>query len=91
MASIKTEFADYPIAKASVKIIPFVSEMLLFFIEYVETEQSVALRLTAGILFVVWLALVAVGKGGFIHLLLLSAISIGFVDAVGAYRGRMTQ
>jgi hypothetical protein len=50
----------------------------------------VKLHLITGILFAVWLALVILGKGGFIHLFLLSAIGVGFVDIVGLYRTRVT-
>ncbi len=31
-------------------------------------------------LFVVWLILVLLGKGGFVHILLLSAVAFGFVQ-----------
>jgi len=37
-----------------------------------------------------WLLLVLLGKGGFIHLLLLSAIGVAFVDLIGVYRSRIT-
>jgi hypothetical protein len=48
------------------------------------------LHLITALLFVAWLVLVLLGKGGFVHLVLLSAIGVGFVDAVGVYRSRMT-
>lgn len=48
------------------------------------------LRLIAAILTGVWILLVLLGKGGFIHLFLLSAIGVAFVDLVGVYRSRMT-
>lgn len=50
----------------------------------------VTLRLIAAALLGLWLLFILLGKGGFIHLFLLSAIGIAFVDAVGTYRGRMT-
>jgi hypothetical protein len=43
--------------------------------------------LWGGLLFV-WLFLVLIGKGGFIHLLLLNGISIMMVDLVSSYRAR---
>jgi hypothetical protein len=42
------------------------------------------------LLFAAWLVLVVLGKGGFVHLLLLNAIGIEFVDLVGVYRRRLT-
>jgi len=48
------------------------------------------LHLITAILLVTWLVLVFLGKGGFVHLFLLSALGVGFVDAVGVYRSRMT-
>jgi hypothetical protein len=47
-------------------------------------------RIAATILFAIWLVLVALGKGGFVHLLLLAAIGVATVDAVAVYRSRMT-
>jgi hypothetical protein len=44
----------------------------------------------AAILLGIWLLLVLLGKGGFIHLFLLSAIGVAFVDVVAIYRNRMT-
>jgi hypothetical protein len=52
--------------------------------------KNMALRLIAASLFGVWLLLVIVGKGGFVHLLLLNSIGIAMVEAVGQYRRRMT-
>ena len=49
------------------------------------------LRIIAGILVAIWLLLVLLGRGGFFHLLLLSAIGVAFVDAVGVYRSKMTE
>ena len=48
------------------------------------------LRLIAGALFLVWLGLVLMGKGGFVHLLLLSGIGVSAVEAMTVYRGRLT-
>jgi hypothetical protein len=36
----------------------------------------------------VWLVLVLMGKGGFIHLLLLNGISVLMIDLVAIYRSR---
>ena len=49
----------------------------------------ISLRRIALLLFVIWLVLLALGKGGFIHLLLLNAIGIEFVDLVAVYRRRL--
>jgi hypothetical protein len=54
------------------------------------TARDLKLHLITAILFVTWLVLVLVGKSGFVHLLLLSAIGVGFVDALGVFRSRMT-
>ncbi|MFN0278913.1 MAG: hypothetical protein ACKVRN_09950 [Pyrinomonadaceae bacterium] len=48
------------------------------------------LRLITATLLGIWLVLIVLGKGGFIHLLLLSAMGIAFVDVVAVYRSRMT-
>lgn len=53
-------------------------------------DNILTLRLIAGLLLGIWLVLILLGKGGFIHLLLLSAIGIAFVDTIGTYRGRIT-
>jgi hypothetical protein len=45
--------------------------------------------LIAALLLGIWFLLVLAGKGGFIHLFLLSAIGVVFVDTVSVYRGRM--
>jgi len=39
-------------------------------------------------LLAVWLVLVLMGKGGFIHLLLLNGISVLMIDLVAIYRSR---
>ena len=49
-----------------------------------------ALRVIAASLFGIWLLLVIGGKGGFVHLLLLNAIGVAAVEAVGQYRQRLT-
>ncbi|PYS91341.1 MAG: hypothetical protein DMF62_02740 [Acidobacteria bacterium] len=36
----------------------------------------------------VWLVLVLMGKGGFIHLLLLNGVSVLMIDLVAIYRSR---
>jgi hypothetical protein len=50
----------------------------------------ITLRRIAILLFATWLVLVLLGKGGFVHLLLLNAIGVGFVDLIGVVRQRMT-
>ena len=47
------------------------------------------LRIIAGILLGIWLLLVLLGKGGFIHLLLLGGIGVGAVDLACVHRGRL--
>lgn len=42
--------------------------------------------LVALILFVVWLAGLALGKGGFLHIMLLCAVAVAFVQWVADYR-----
>ncbi|HTH51778.1 MAG TPA: hypothetical protein VL501_07590 [Pyrinomonadaceae bacterium] len=46
-------------------------------------------RIITAALFLVWLALVVLGKGGFVHLLLLSAVGTGIVDVMSVLRSRM--
>lgn len=48
-----------------------------------------ALRILTAVLFIIWLALVAIGKGGFVHLLLLNAIGLAVVESAAVYRARM--
>ena len=50
----------------------------------------VPLRLITGILWAIWLVLVLAGKGGFVHLLLLSGIGVAAVELVTVYRTRLT-
>jgi hypothetical protein len=52
--------------------------------------KALFLKLLAGILLGLWLLLVVMGKGGFVHLLLLNGISVVMIDLVAAYRSRMT-
>lgn len=47
-------------------------------------------RIVSVALFVIWTVLVVfLGKGGFVHLLLLSAIGVGFAELMINYRTRM--
>ena len=50
-----------------------------------------ALKIIAGILLGIWLVLVLMGKGGFVHVLLLSGIGVAVVALVCDYRGRVTE
>ena len=50
-----------------------------------------ALRIITAALIAIWFILILRSKGGFVHLVLLSAIGVAFVDAVGVYRSRMTE
>ena len=47
------------------------------------------LRLIAAVLFGVWLMLVLLGKGGFVHLLLLNALGVASVEMMTMIRTRM--
>ncbi len=49
------------------------------------------LRIITGILLLVWLVLVLIGKGGFVHLLLLNALGVAAVELMTMYRSRITQ
>ena len=48
------------------------------------------LRFIAGILLGIWLVLVLIGKGGFVHLLLLNAVGVAAVEIMTVYRTRLT-
>ena len=50
---------------------------------------GLVLKIIAAILFVIWLGLVLLGKGGFVHVLLLNAVGVAAVEAVTMYRTRM--
>ena len=47
------------------------------------------LKMIAGALFIVWLILVAMGKGGYIHLLLLNFFGLALTELAAEYRERM--
>ena len=46
------------------------------------------LKILAGILLGLWLVFVLMGRGGFIHLLLLCGLSVAAIDLVAVYRSR---
>lgn len=46
-------------------------------------------RIIVGTLLAVWLLLLLLGKGGFAHILLLTALGVAMVEIVIVYRGRM--
>ena len=48
-----------------------------------------ALKLLAGLLPAFWLVLVLLGKGGFVHLLLLGGIGVASAEIVTFFRSRM--
>jgi hypothetical protein len=50
------------------------------------SEGSMPLKIIAGSIFMVWLALVIAGKGGFVHLLLFNALGVAFVEVLRMYR-----
>lgn len=53
--------------------------------------EKIIFKLIFGVLFAVWLLLVLLGKGGFVHILLLTALGFGMLDVVEMYRRRMTE
>jgi len=48
-----------------------------------------ALKIVTVVLLALWVVLVLLGKGGFVHLILLSAIGVAVVEAMAIIRGRM--
>ncbi|CAN5405269.1 hypothetical protein BH20ACI2_BH20ACI2_09290 [soil metagenome] len=48
------------------------------------------LKIITGILFLAWIVLVLMGKGGFVHLLLLNALGVASVEVMTFYRARIT-
>jgi hypothetical protein len=51
----------------------------------------IGLRIIAGIILSIWLVLVVIGKGGFVHTLLLSGIGIASVDLMCLVRRRIVE
>jgi len=49
------------------------------------------LKIIAGILLLTWLILVLMGKGGFVHILLLNGLGVAAVEAMTIVRTRMTE
>ena len=47
------------------------------------------LKIIAALLFGIWLVLVLLGKGGFVHILLLNGIGVAAVEAMTIYRTQM--
>ena len=54
-----------------------------------KNESEMIPKLVSTILFAIWLVLVVLGKGGFIHLVLLAALFVLLVDRMAAYRARI--
>jgi hypothetical protein len=48
------------------------------------------LKLIAAILLITWLVLVLMGRGGFVHILLLNGLGIAAVEVMTIIRSRMT-
>lgn len=46
-------------------------------------------RIVSIVLFLIWLVLVLIGKGGLVHLLLIAAVCTAAVAAIAVYRSRM--
>ncbi|MBC7901574.1 MAG: hypothetical protein H7070_16145 [Saprospiraceae bacterium] len=51
--------------------------------------SRIFLRTLTGVLFAIWFGLVLYGKGGFVHILLLNAITIGVVEIACTYRSKV--
>jgi len=51
---------------------------------------GVLLKIIAAVLLGIWLVLVLLGKGGFVHLLLLNGMGVAAVEAMTIYRTRMS-
>ncbi|CAN5526775.1 hypothetical protein BH10ACI3_BH10ACI3_10520 [soil metagenome] len=49
------------------------------------------LRIIGVVLLLTWLLLVLLGRGGFVHLLLLTGIGIASVEMMTVYRSRLTR
>lgn len=49
------------------------------------------LKIVAALLFGTWLVLVLLGKGGFVHIILLNSLGVAAIDIVTAYRTRMAE
>lgn len=52
-------------------------------------KEDLKLKLIAGILLGIWLLLILLGKGGFVHLLLLGGIGVAVVEIVRLYRAQV--
>ena len=48
-------------------------------------------KIVAALLFGIWLVLVLVGKGGLVHILLMSSIGVIVVEIIAGYRARMVR
>lgn len=48
-----------------------------------------ALRIIAAIILAIWLLLVIIGKGGFVHILLLNGLGLAVTDLMTVLRTRM--
>ena len=50
---------------------------------------SIVFRIIAALLFLIWLVLIALEKGGFVHLLILCCIGVVALEAVSTYRRKV--
>ena len=48
-------------------------------------------KIVAGLLFVIWLVLVLLGRGGLVHILLMGSIGVIVVEIIVGYRARMVR
>jgi hypothetical protein len=56
-----------------------------------QERKSLLLRIVAGLLLSAWIILVLIGKGGFVHLLLVSFLGVAAVEVMTVLRGRLTK
>lgn len=85
---------DYAIEKRVVKNAPSFSIVLLSKARKILREileLILFIRAIAATLLAVWFVLVLLGKGGFIHLVLLAGIGFAVVELVSIYRRRMSE
>ena len=60
-------------------------------IEHTLFEVVLLLRIIIGITTGIWLLLVLIGKGGFVHLILLVSLGISLVEILRVYRSQLTE
>ena len=72
-------------------MIAFKHIKLMLNTKFLQIIRDSFLRIIAIILLSVWLILVLLNKGGFVHILLLNGIAVAIIDFVSVYRLRVTK